>query len=68
MRALLRIVTEDNAYNYTQNAKGSVKDTEDLLSLYRELTAAMSVSSDVFSTGATITVPLPRFNSDDIPF
>ena len=65
MRALLRIVTEDNAYNYTQNAKGSVKDTEDLLSLFTELTANISVSSDVFRT---ITVPLPRFNSDDIPF
>jgi hypothetical protein len=65
MRALLRIVTEDNAYNYIQNAKGSVKDTEDLLSLYRELTANRSVSSDVFSN---VTIPLPRFNSDDIPF
>ena len=68
MRALLRIVTEDNAYNYTQNAKGSVKDTEDLLSLFSELTTNISVSSDVFSNGSTITVSLPRFNSDDIPF
>lgn len=68
MRALLRIVTEDKAYNYTQNAKGSVKDTEDLLALFSELTANISVSSHVFSNGATITASLPRFNSDDIPF
>ena len=67
MKALLRIVTEDNAYNYTQNAKGSVKDTEDLLFLYRELTASIAIDSSTFLTGMT-TVTIPIFNSDDIPF
>jgi hypothetical protein len=67
MKALLRIVTEDKTHNYIQNAKGKVQDTEDLLALYRELTASIAIDSSTFLTGMT-TVTIPIFNSDDIPF
>jgi hypothetical protein len=67
MKALLRIVTEDKTHNYVQNAKGKVQDTEDFLSLYRELTTGITLDSSTLLTGMT-TVTIPIFNSDDIPF
>jgi hypothetical protein len=72
MKALLRIVTEDKTHNYIQNTKGKVQDTEDLLALYRELTAGIAIDSSTWLRDATVTgvstISIPRFNSDDIPF